>query len=249
MQFYSNSSAGRIVPPEIIVNPGLVIDTDSINSVIASTIYDTFDGSGGIDSNLWDTLNASDISVTQSGGRYVGDVAAGSGNDSLWFHASEGRLDYVTITGDFDFISRGHQILTGNDAGDVQFSGVIVRLSSGNWEFIVAGNRTTAATNTIELKSTTSGTSNVDDLGDDVVLSGIYDLRARRVGSAVDFFYQDNAESPDNWTMVDHDGLPGARVSFGTGAVQIGITTYGQNLGPTFTCGIDQVEIPVGVPS
>lgn len=222
-------------------------------SVVAA--YDSFDGSGALDTNLWDTYEGQDTSglltISQTGGRYTGAHSSGDAADTEWFNGDEGRLDYVTFTGDFEFIARGIGLAASPtpDEGDFQFCGILVRLSAGNWEFAVAGNRASNDGNTIEYKTTQSSSSTQNDIGQDAIWNYKADLRVVRSGSDVDFYYQDPSNTTDSWTLLDHDGLGAGRVNFGTGAVQVGLITYGFATVAAFTGECDQVEIPTGTPT
>lgn len=213
--------------------------------------YDTFDGSGSLDSEKWNVYNPSEpaISVAQANGRYEGTVTSAGETDTTWFNSDEGQMHYVTFTGDFEMIARNIGLRSGSDPGtEYQFCGLGGWLSATNSEFAVCGNRGTDATNTIEYKVTISGSSNQDDLGTNAITNDRCDLRITRVGSTVTFYFQQTGTSPDSWTSIDHDGLPGSRVSFGTGAMRVGIITYGFSFPTDFVGSCDQIEIPVGTP-
>ena len=147
-----------------------------VGQTIALDLYDTFSGSGALDSGKWSTYDedsdtAAELSVTQSGGRYTATVSAGNVDDTLWFNASQGRVDYVTLSGDFDFIARNIGLASSPtpDENDFQFCGVICWLADRDYEFAVVGNRSNPG-NTVECKITDTsagGDSEVDDLGQD----------------------------------------------------------------------------------
>ena len=216
----------------------------------ASSLYDTFEGSGAIDSGKWDvyegnTYNSGHQAVTRTGDQYSAAITGADADSTSWFNDGEGLLHYVEFAGDFEFIARNIGINSGADAGDFQFGGVICWLSSGNWEFAVAGNRAGNAENTIEYKVTISETSNQNDIDDDAITSHKCDLRVTRSGSTVNFYYQQPGES-NNWTLLDHDGLSGGRVGFNTSTVRVGLVSYGFASPANFTITCDQVEIPSG---
>lgn len=214
-------------------------------------IHDTFDGSGSLDSALWNTYNPSEpaITVTRTGGHYNGAVTGAGQSDTTWFDGDEGQLHYQTFTGDFEVIYRNIGILSGSDPGtEFQFVCLVVWLSANNWEFAGAGNRGSVATNTIEYKSTVASSSAQNDIGTDAITNDKCDMRVTRVGSTVNFYYQQPGTSPDSWTLLPHSSLS-HRVSFGTGAVRVGIATYGFSFPTDFVGTCDQVEIPVGTPT
>lgn len=222
--------------------------------------YDTFDGSGALDAAKWDTYDAdsdtsAELTITQLSGRYNAAISSGNVDDTLWFNTSQGRHDYVTISGDFDFIARsiGLAATPTPDENDFQFCGVMVWLADHEYEFAVVGNRSNPG-NTVECKITDDaggGDSEVEDLGQDYASSYKMDIRVTRVGSTVRWYVQDPGTSPDSWTEITStfDGMTKARTSFSTGSVRIGLITYGQGSVAAFTGHCDQVEIPTGTPS
>lgn len=217
---------------------------------VESTVYDSFTGAGAIDSNKWNTYQAAEpaISVAQANNRYEGTVSGAGATDTTWFQGDEGRMDYVTFNGDFDFIARNIGLRSGSTVNEFQFCGIIGWLSANNWEFAVAGNRGTIASNTCEYKVTITSTSNQNDIGNNAITNDRCDLRVTRSGSTVTFYYQQAGTSPDSWTSFDHDGLAGGRVSFGTGDMRVGLITYGYDTPVDFVGSCDQVEIPSGTP-
>lgn len=208
---------------------------------------------GGGPTNLIPTMldgshtynGAAPVTVNLTGETYRSSIAGGDAAATTWFNGDEGRMDYVTLTGDFDITASSVGLLTGADPGDFQFCGLICWLSATNYEFAVAGNRP-PATSTIEYKATVSGTSYQDDLGTDAIASHICDLRVTRVGSTVTFYYR--AVGGGSWTSIPHSSLT-ARPSFGTGAVRVGLVTYGFAFVAAFTAGCDSVVATVGSPT
>lgn len=236
--------------------------TPSIPAVTASgdvrNVYDSFDGSGGLDSSKWLTYEdgdtSSDLTITQTGGRYQGAVSAGDPDTTTWFNTDQGRHDYVLLSGDFEVILRGAGLASTPtpDENDFQFCGLMVWLSDHNYEFTVVGNRSTPG-NTVEYKitdDTAGGDSDQDDLGQDYADNYKMDLRVTRVGSTVRWYVQDPSTTPDSWTEItsSFDALAKARISFGTGQVRVGMITYGLNTVAAFNGEVDSVEIPVGDP-
>ena len=219
--------------------------------IVTSGLYDSFNGSGDLDSNKWNVYDPDSetaLSVSQNDGQYQGVVTGAGNTDTTWFDTDEGVLHYVTMTGDFEMIARNIGILSGSDPGtEFQFAGLMVWLSAGNYEFTVVGNRGTDATNTHENKATVSSSSAQNDEGTNSAWSDRSDLRVTRVGSTVTFYRQQPGTSPDSWATNDHASLS-QRVSFGTGAVRVGLITYGFSFPTNFTSACDQVEIPVGSP-
>lgn len=222
----------------------------AVTPAVVDGAYDSFTGSGSLDASKWNTYNGSEpaISVAQANNRYEGTVTSAGATDTTWFDADEGRMDYVTFNGDFEFIARNIGLRSGSDTASFQFCGIICWLSANNWEFAVAGNRENLASNTSEFKVTIASNSEQDDIGTNAITNDRCDLRITRVGSSVNFYWQQPGTSPDSWTLFDHDGLTGGRVSFGTGDVRVGIVTYGYNSPTDFVGSCDQIEIPSGTP-
>ena len=212
-------------------------------------VYDSFEGSGALNSSLWDTYDPDSetaLTVTQSGGKYNGSVSGAGELDTTWLGVDEGVMHSVQLTGNIDFIGRNAGLDSGSDPGfEYQFCGLIIWLSAGNYEFIVPGNRGTIATNTIEYKSTLASSSTQNDIGTDAIWNDKADLRIRRIGSTVTFWYQQPGTSPDNWIEIPMSSLS-HRVDFGTGTVRCGMITYGFSFPTNFTGTIDQIEIPTG---
>ena len=192
------------------------------------------------------TYQAADMSVTQSGDTYTASFAGGDASDSLWFNTSEGRLDYVTFTGDFEVEASNIGLVTGATDGEVQFCGLCVWLSSLNYEFIVAGNRGAGRPSTVEYKATVAGVSDVDDTGSNSITAHKSDLRVKRVGSTVTF--DRKAVGAETWVSVPMGNLS-PRVNFGAGAVRVGIVTYGFSTVTAFTSSCDSVVATIGTAS
>jgi hypothetical protein len=191
------------------------------------------------------TYQASDVSVTQVGSTYTASIPGGDAAASTWFNTDEGRLDYVTFTGDFDVVATNIGLASGATVDDFQFCGLAVWLSSQNYEFAVAGNRG-ATTSTVEYKSTLAGSSVQNDTGASSITSHRCDLRVERSGSTVTFYRR--AVGGSTWTTIPHSGLS-HRVSFGTGAVRVGILTYGFAFVAAFTSECISVVATTGTPS
>tara|TARA_R100001143_G_scaffold28420_2_gene28086 strand:+ start:2706 stop:3470 length:765 start_codon:yes stop_codon:yes gene_type:complete len=226
---------------------------------VTSTVYDTFDGSGALNSSLWDTYDADsdtseELTVTQTGGSYNGAIGSVDSSDTLWFNTSQGRHDYVTMSGDFDFIARNIGLAASPipEENDFQFCGIMVWIADHTYEFVVVGNRSNPG-NTVEVKiteNTAGGDSDADDLGQDYASNYRMDIRVVRSGSTVTWYVQAPGTTPDSWTDLtsNFNALSLSRTSFGTGSVRIGMVTYGQGNVDAFTGVVDQIEIPTGTP-
>lgn len=216
-------------------------------------IYDSFDGSGALDSSKWTTYEdgstSSELTITQSGGKY--NAAHGSSSDAIttWFNGDRGRLDYFVMSGDFDVVLRGAGIGTTGTANDFQFCGLLCGLSQpDDYEFMVNGIRGGSSV-VQERKSTVSDNSSQSEHSGAFISGGFSDMRVKRVGSTVTWYTQAPGTSPDSWTEVTSSYTSLGRVSFGTSDVWIGIVTYGYLAIASFTGTVDQVEILVGTPS
>ena len=192
------------------------------------------------------TYNASGSGVTVDlvDGEYRSSIAGGDASGSTWFESSEGRLDYLTMTGDFDVVAENVGLLSGATAEDYQFCGLICWLSANNYEFAVAGNRG-STTSTVEYKATVASASYQDDTGTDSITSHRCDFRVTRSGSTVTFYYRQVGQGDGDWITLPHSSLT-ARVSFGTGPLRVGIVTYGFSFVEAFTAGCDLIDVRSG---
>lgn len=188
------------------------------------------------------TYQSSAVSVTEVSETYTASVPGGDASGTTWFTTSEGRLDYVTFTGDFDVVASNVGLSSGATATEFQFCGLAVWLSAQNYEFSVAGNRGDNSS-TVEYKSTLAGSSSQNDTGDGSITGHRCDLRAARVGSTVTFYYREVGDT--SWLTIPHSSLS-HRVSFGTGAVRVGLVTYGFNFVTAFTSACDSVVATIG---
>lgn len=217
-----------------------------------SGAYDTFDGSGALSSSLWTQYGTgSDLTITQSGGKYNAAHAAAGDANTTWFDADRGILHYVIFDAseDFDVILRNAGIGLTGTANDYQFCGLFCGLAQADdYEFMVNGMRGGASV-IQERKATVSNSSNQSEHTGGFISSGNSDMRVTRVGSTVSWYTQAPGTSPDSWTDVTSSYTTLGRVSFGTGIVWVGLITYGFLAVASFTGNIDQVEIPTGSPS
>jgi hypothetical protein len=192
------------------------------------------------------TYNVGDVSVTEVSETYTASIPSGDASGTTWFTSSEGRLDYVEFTGDFDVVASNVGLVTGATTNEFQFCGLAVWLSAQNYEFAVAGNRGSDATNTVEYKSTLSGSSQQDDTGTNSITSHRCDFRVQRVGSTVVFYYRRVGD--ETWITVPHSSLF-HRVTFGTSTVRVGLLTYGFSTVTAFTSSCDSVVATIGTAS
>lgn len=188
------------------------------------------------------TYQGSAVSATETAGVYSASIPGGDAAGTTWFDADEGRLDYLTFSGDFDVQANNIGLSSGATADDYQFCGLMVWLSSDNYEFAVAGNRG-PTTSTIEYKATVASSSDQADLGTDIISSHRCDLRVTRSGSSVNFYYK--AVGAGTWINIPHSNLS-PRVSFSTGDVRVGLVTYGFAFVAAFTSECDSVTVNSG---
>lgn len=193
------------------------------------------------------SYDAAAVSVSLTGSNeYLASIPGGNANGTLWWVGDEGRMDYVTVSGDFDIRALNVGLKSGSDANDFQFCGLICWVSALNYEFGVAGNRGGTG-NTIEYKSTLAGSSNQGDIGANAITGGQCDLRVVRSGSTVTFYWRQVGASEGSWTALPHSGF--SRPSYGTGPVRVGLVTYGYLDVVAFTGGCQRVEAVSGSPT
>lgn len=214
----------------------------------AGPAYDSFDGSGALSSSLWNTYGTgSDLTITQTGGKYNAAHAGSADANTTWFDADRGILHYVVFPAneDFDFIIRNAGIGNTGTANDYQFCGLFCGVpQAGDYEFMVNGMRGGASV-VQERKSTVSNNSSQSEHTGSFIVSGNSDMRVTRSGSTVSWYTQAPGD-PDSWTDVTSSYTTLGRVSFGTGAVWVGIICYGYLAVASFTGNVDQAENPSG---
>lgn len=186
------------------------------------------------------------VTVTSPGGIYRAAIASGNANDTLWWFGDEGRMDYVTLSGDFDIVASNIGLASGSVDSQFQFCGLICWLEPLSYEFAVAGNRGGTGS-TIEYKSTIAGSSDQRDIFADAITNDRCDLRVARVGSTVTFYYRQVGEGAEDWIVIPHSNL--TRVNFGTGPVRVGLITYGFDTVSAFVGECASVEAIAGSPT
>lgn len=181
------------------------------------------------------------LDVTWTDGSYYAVLTGDpSPQQTLWYNASEGQMDYLELSGDFTVTVRnvGIDYRTGGQ-WEYQFCGLNVWASPGNYEFAVVGKRG-QTDNTIEYKVTNNSSSRQGDIGANRLPTYKADLRVTRSGSSVVFEWsQPGAES---WQALPHDSLYAQRVSF-PDVVRVGLITYGYSWPDEFACSADSVEV------
>lgn len=242
--------------------------TDDFAGDGALSGYTTFlgntDDGGGTDSDNITPIGRVD-------GRYRAVLADNSGNDTLHYNADRGRLDAKLVSFPFTYIARNIGIGTVADSqaevpysgNQVNFCGIQVKhQSSDDSAHIVVGHRGTGRRSTIESKNTISGTSTVDDNGQDSIAGTRADLKVVGTsdGDLIAFWQEPNLTGRidhDDWQLYNGTGdFFGTDTDFGS-SVYIGLITYAQgSLGVPFVGTCDGVELvgetaydpPIGVP-
>lgn len=202
---------------------------------------DTFGGSGSLTgyttylgNDSGGDLDDADIEVTQTSGRYRAHLKDNSSNQTLWFNSSQGRADGILISGDFEAIAYNIGIGTVADSqaaptgssSTILFCGLNVHSSTQsaqNYAHLVAGHRNGDATYTVEGKNTISGSSSVNDIGDDAAPDCRVDMRVVRSGSTLSWYYR----LPGDSTWISYT-MPGSQFTL-TSSVYVNLITYAQN--------------------
>jgi hypothetical protein len=229
-----------------------------------STVSDNFDGNGALLNYV--TNNASALpDVTRTNGRYRAFVNDNTGNKTLHFNASQGRLDAKLVSFPFEYIARNVGIGTPANSQSpvspagypIKFAGIqvhVTTLSSANSAHIVVGHRGGDATGlafTVEGKTTLNGNSATSSEPGYSLPLGRGDLRivghANRTLSAYWQAPNPNHENQaDNWTPYAGTGkLPtgAGGVAFGA-QVYVGLITYAYStLTTDFVGTADSVEL------
>jgi hypothetical protein len=185
--------------------------------------------------------------VANTDGVYSADIGEGSVDQTnaaptSWFDTLQGRLDYLTLTGDFDIQANNIGLATGATVDEYQFCGLMAWESDGNYQFAVAGNRGSTVS-TIEYKSTVAFSSNQNDIGINAISNYRCDLRITRVGSLITFYFRQVGGT--TWTTLPHSSLFNY-VSLGAGPLRIGLVTYGWTYVPSFTTECTSVIVNSG---
>lgn len=172
---------------------------------------DDFETPGALDPGLWSTFQAADTDVVKAGGLLEIDVVEGGSNDSLWFGANQGRLDYQSPGAGpwrFELYGAGPAVL--NTPGtpltfasaEFQFIGMIYHnptLTTATYQACMAGHRNGNAQFTIEIKNTNAGSSSTRDEGNNVH-AGLADLACEKAaGSSGAITWQYRATGDSTW--------------------------------------------------
>jgi hypothetical protein len=230
-------------------------DVESDSEVSAPTlsdasVYDTFGGSGSLDSDLWTTYDESistdNLEVTQSGGRYNADWKGDdTPQETLWFNSVEGQMHYISFNGDSQVIFRNIGLHSGIDDDEYQFCGPMVHKSVGNFMWSGVGNRPSNR-RTIEYKVKHTGTENSsqNDIGNNALAGYKADLRCTVTSGVATIAYSE--PGANSWTDLDHGSLSGGKVSM-SGEYKVGLVAYGfDEFATPFVGTCDQVEIVSG---
>ena len=248
---------------QLIVNDGHVDSpADTVTATVTdptnSLFFDDFIGSGNISGYV--TNNESSLpDIQQINGRYHANLIDNSGNITLHYNNSQGRLDAQLVTFPFEAIARNIGIGTQADSQDPPgtantpylFAGIqvhVVDLESRNSSHVVVGHRGGTAF-TVEGKNTINGNSPVNDDGANIVPDGRADIRI--VGNqdrTLTVYWQrpnlNPQSTPDDWNLYRGTGdLPSNNPAYGN-EVYVGLITYayGQT-GVPFVGTCDSFEI------
>ena len=250
---------------QLTVSDGVAVSPiDSVSIVSASSpssLVDNFDGNNALLTTVNNAAALPDINTT--GGRYRANLTNNSDNITLHFKLAQGRLDATLLNFPFEFVARNIGIGTQEDSQEAaphsgspyNFAGVqvhVLDLDDPTSSHVVVGHRGETGF-TIEGKNTVSGTSVVDDIGEDRVPLGRADIRI--VGNSdrtLTIYWQapnlTYAVEQDEWILYGPGGtpdgrLPGNAPDYGE-SVYVGLITYAYgNTGVPFVGTCDRIEI------
>ncbi len=229
--------------------------TITANATIA--IADDFSGNGPLIN--YTTNNATALpGVTRTSGRYRANLTDNTGDITLHFNNSQGRLDAKLVSFPFQYTARNIGIGTQGNSQTAPpgvgspfiFAGIQVHvpdLNSRNSSHIVVGHRGSTYF-TVEGKNTVNGASTVNDEGINAAPNGRADLRI--VGNAdntLTIYWQapnlTGNSANDSWNLYRSSGeLPGTAPTYDT-SVYIGLITYAQgSQGLPFVGTSDAIE-------
>jgi len=166
----------------LVVNNGQLdsaADTVRITAGAVTSFIDDFAGNGSLIGYV--TNNPSSLpNVGRVNNRYRANLVDNSGNITLHFNNSQGRLDAQLVS--FPFVATARNLGIGTQANSQQapssaggpyiFAGLQVHvesLDSRNSSHVVVGHRGGGAPFTIEGKNTVNGNSSVNDAGANIV--------------------------------------------------------------------------------
>lgn len=218
---------------------------------------DDFWGTGPLEGYV--TRNAHALpEVARVDGRYRAHLQDNSGNVTLHYNGSQGRLDAKLLTFPFDVVARNIGVGTVEDAlsapepeGETYiFAGLQVHaldLEAPTWAHVVVGHRGDTWY-TIEAKTTVGGVSVIGDAGAGSAPDGRADIRI--VGNpdrTLTVYWQPPNQAPgtepDSWVPYNGTGaMPGPEPAFGE-QVYVGLITYAYNsAGVPFVGTCDALE-------
>lgn len=220
-------------------------------------LSDPFDGTGSLTD--WSTINAASLpGVEQTGGYYRAPVPSHSGTTTTHFNTDYGRLDYRLVEFPFEAIANGVRIADISDpettvsfTSEYAFCGLQIQNDPSSptdaYQHAVVGRRGpntgSAGGNTLERKTTTSGSSTQNDIGPDAVPGLIVDIRV--VGTAgtpntIEWYYRIAGDTA--WTALT---MPGTEPSWDN-EIAFGLVTYAYLTisSPGFAGYIDEIVVP-----
>lgn len=202
-------------------------------ATMGGSFIDDFNGSGDLAPH-WSQYQESALpDIGQVDGRYRANLTDNSIDQTLWFNTNEGRGDYFTKTGPFDFIATNIGIGTQADSQapvpttgtPFVFAGINIWDSEDNSAHIVVGHRG-GKSFTVENKGTINGVSTVTD-EDFNATNGVnrVDLRVQKFANNVCEISFRPPNSNDSWTLANGDGTFPSPPTFGN-TVRVQLITY-----------------------
>ena len=175
-------------------------------------------------------------------GRYTAELTDNSNNKTLHYNGSQGRFDGVLVEFPFKVITRNIGIAPLNEpaanhvhsSGAYMFAGMQVHHTNFNQydsAHLVVGQRGNTR-NTIEGKTTQSGSSSVNDIGGEQLPDGRADLMIEGLANGqLRAYWQlpntSGESTNDNWQPYRGTGqLPGTLPDWNSNQVYVGLITY-----------------------
>lgn len=235
---------------------------------VSTTFSDDFEAGGGNGSlDGWTIFQPGNgPAPTRAGGRYDSGSITAVGS-TTWFNADRGvavwkLLNFPTSgqpdkevifynvgvgptanpTAELTFVDASHYALAGAVVHDSNTANI-------NYEFLVIGHRGADGQYTLETKTTTSGASQVSDVGDNAVGSGVThaDIRVLlRNDNTLRWYYRPPGGT--TWTAINTTGTPGIAhgggFTFSSGSAYVGFVCYAFSAVPTAFRGVaDRIEL------
>lgn len=233
-----------------------------------SGFSDDFEASGGTGAlDGWTIFQpGSGPTPSRIGGRYDSGSIAAVGS-TTWFNADRGVAVWKLVpfptsgqpdkeiifhnvgvgptadpTGELTYVDASHYALAGAVVHDENTANI-------NYEFLVVGHRGADGQYTLETKTTTAGSSQVSDVGDNAVGAGVTHADIRllmRDDNTVRWYYR--AVGDTIWIAINTTGVAGVAhgggFTFSSGSAYVGFVTYAFSAVPTAFRGVaDAIEL------